>query len=383
MKKALFIAVFSILAHLAHSQDAKPVKIAVFAPVYLDSVFEGEVYKAGKANIPRYIISGLDFYNGVMMAIDSLNRENVSVEVLFYDTKSAEGIEQHLSDTAMQDVSMIIASFKDLDKIQPMADFALSKKILLISATYPNNGGIRSNPSLVLVNPTLMAHLEGVYRYAKKNYPTQTITFFRKRGDTEDMIENVFQGLNKKTAGTQLKMRTVTVADSVSAADVAPYLDSNRQNIIICGSLNESFGASLTKALALNKNYRCIAIGMPTWDGVRDISKEVEVVYSTPYNFSRTDKTGIALTDKYKTRYAGRATDMVFKGFETMYHFTKLLLKYGAALPAHLSDKEFKLFNDFDFQPVKAYPESVSADYLENRKLYFIRKKDGVVRSVN
>ena len=63
-------------------------KIAVFAPIYLDSAFADGNYKLGNANLPRQMVAGLDFYNGVMLAIDSLNKEHVPVTVLFYDTKS-------------------------------------------------------------------------------------------------------------------------------------------------------------------------------------------------------------------------------------------------------------------------------------------------------
>jgi hypothetical protein len=66
----------------------KPLKIAIFAPVYLDSAFEGPIYKLGKNNLPRYMLPGLDFYNGAMMAVDSLNKEHAAVEVLFFDTKN-------------------------------------------------------------------------------------------------------------------------------------------------------------------------------------------------------------------------------------------------------------------------------------------------------
>lgn len=384
MERVLF-AILSILSFAvakAQPQATKPLKVAVFAPVYLDSVFTGDTYKLGKAaNLPRYILSGLDFYNGVMLAIDSLNKEKAQVEVLFYDSKSATGIEQQLADTAMQDVSLIIASFNNRDEIKPVADFALAKNILLISATYPNDGGTTANPSFVLLNPTITAHIEGLYKYVKRLYPTQTITWFRKEGDAEDMIENIFTAQYKKSGGTQVKLKQVTLSDSFSTSEVLHFLDSNRQNVIICGSLNETFGSNLAKALSSSKSYRVLAIGMPTWDGIRDISKDLEIVYSTPYNFSRTEKQGMILADKYKNKYAGRATDMVFKGFESMYHFTKLLLKYGSSLTAHLSDKEFKLFNDFDILPVKS--STGTTDYLENRKLYFIKKKDGAVRTVN
>jgi ABC-type branched-subunit amino acid transport system substrate-binding protein len=384
--KNLPLAVLCLLSFAfarAQAPVAKPLKVAVFAPVYLDSVFSGDAYKLGKANLPRYILSGLDFYNGVMLAVDSLNKEKAPVEVLFYDSKTPGGLEQQLADTLMQDVSLIIASFNNREEIKPVADFALAKKIILISATYPNDGGIKENTSFVLINPTLTAHIEGLYRYVRKYYPLQTITWFSKKGETEELIESIFTSQNKKTGGTQVKLKTVSLSESFTDAEVLSNMDSSRQNIIICGSLNEAFGSNLSKALSSNKNFRMVAIGMPTWDGIRDISKDLEVVYSTPYNFSRTEKPGITLSEKYKNKYSGRATDMVYKGFESMYHFTKLLLKYGNAFASHLSDKECKVFNDFDIQPVKSSTDPAMTDYLENKKLYFIRKKVGMIRTVN
>ncbi len=89
----------------------KPLKIAVFASVYLDSVFTDGNYKPGNGNLPRYVVPGLDFYNGVMMAIDSLNKENLPVTVQFYDTKSVTTpLNTVLQSEELQDVSLIIAA---------------------------------------------------------------------------------------------------------------------------------------------------------------------------------------------------------------------------------------------------------------------------------
>ena len=122
---------------------------------------------------------------------------------------------------------------------------------------------------------------------------------------------------------------------------------------------------------------------MPTWEGIRDISKNIEVIYTSPFNFLKNDKLLFELFSKYKAKYAGRPNDMFFKGFESMYHFSKLLVKYPTGIIKALSDKDFKLFNDFDFQPIRSGKQSNSIDYLENKKIYFIRKMDGLVKSVN
>ncbi|HRO71687.1 MAG TPA: hypothetical protein PK951_14955, partial [Chitinophagaceae bacterium] len=62
-------------------------KIAVFAPLYLDSAFDvNNEYRYAKNNFPKFINSGLEFYEGVQLALDSLNQEGVELEVFVYDT---------------------------------------------------------------------------------------------------------------------------------------------------------------------------------------------------------------------------------------------------------------------------------------------------------
>ncbi len=379
---------FLVSAIAQNAVAQQPLKIAVFAPVYLDSAFNGNDYKLGNTNsLPRYMLPGLDFYNGMLLAIDSLETEHVPLEVLFYDSKSAaEPLVKVLQKPELAGVSLIVASFNTRNEIKPLADFALNKNIPLISATYPNDGGMTGNPFFALVNPTLPTHCVGLYRYLQRIYPTSSMIMFRRKGTSEDMIQSEFSSVSKQTAGVPLKIKTVELPDTFNMKQVTGYLDSTKQNIVICGTLNETFGINLVKALDEAKNYPSIAIGMPTWDALKELDRtNVEILYSTPftYNYLRKDKTGQQLVSKYRTRFQARPSDMAFKGFESLYHFGKLLLKYNTGLINHLSDKDFHLFNEFDFQPVRMNKEHVLPDYLENKKLYFIRKAGGQLKSLN
>lgn len=387
LKKFILVFIILISYYSANAQEQPRVwKVAVFAPVYLDSAYTQDGnYRLGNQILPRYMMPGLDFYNGVMLAIDSLNAEKQPVEVIFYDSKSIKGNPNNaIQDSALADVSLIIASFNNRNEIKPLSDFALEHEIPLISATYPNDAGLMENPYFILINPTLRTHLEGIYNYLQRIYPTSTMTMFRRKGAVEDMIQNGFAEIARSSKSVPLKIKTIELTDSFTTSQVIAYLDSTRQNIVICGSLNESFGTNLVKSLSESKKYRSIAIGMPTWDALRGVDRNVEILYTTPYHFIRTDKLGLDITNTYRNKFSGRPSDMVFKGFEAMYRFTKLLIKHEGALMKNLSDKSLKLFNDFDIQPVKPYSNNPNAvDYLENKKLYYIRKMDGQIRSVN
>jgi hypothetical protein len=196
------------------------------------------------------------------------------------------------------------------------------------------------------------------------------------------MIVGSFNELNKKTQGLPLKIKTVELSDTFTTAQVQMHLDSTKENIIVCASLNEAFGYNLVKSIASSKKYKAITIGMPTWDAIKDIGKDAEIIYTTPYNYSRTDKIAQQINNQYRNNYFGRPSDMVFKGFEALYHFGKLLITYNKNLIAHLSDKSYKLFNDFDFQPVKQKNDTAIPDYLENKKIYFIKKVDTQIKVV-
>lgn len=393
MKKlllSLLVLPISLLVLAQAGDTSRPIKIAVFSPIYLDSSFNGTNFKLDAASLPKATLPGLEFYNGIMMAVDSLQSEKANVEVLFFDSKSTtEPMAKLLSGSVWDSVSLIIVSFNSRTDIKPLADFAASKSIPLISSTFPNDGGVNGNPFFVLINSTLRTHIEGIYRHLQKQYSTGNLVYVRKKGQVEDMIQNVFASMGRTTPGIPLKYKSIELTDSFTNKQLLAAMDSTKNNVVICGTINEAFGGRLIRALNASRNYPSIAIGMPTWDGIKEVnraaafdSKGIELVYSTPYNFSRTDKLGAWITSTYKDRYFARPSDWVFKGFESMYHFTKLLLRYRDDFINHLSDKEAKLFNDFDIQPVKLRKENTMPDYLENKKLYFIKKQDGVVKSV-
>ena len=69
---------------------------------------------------------------------------------------------------------------------------------------------------------------------------------------------------------------------------------------------------------------------------------------------------------------------MVFKGFEAVYMFTKLLVKDPDNFMNHLNDKDIKVFCDYTFRPVRLNNDVAIPDYFENKHLYFIKVLNGV-----
>ena len=378
----LFLVLLNYL--ISFSQAAfqpKHHKIAVFVPLYLDSAFnQSQDYEYGK-NFPKFLNPGLEFYEGLQLAADSLNKTTAAIDVYVYDTRSAgTSVANVIHTPDFDNVELIIGQVTKEELIQ-LADIAKKKNIPFINTNLPNNYGVVDNPSLVLLNSTLKTHVQAIYKFLQKGYATTPVVVFTRKGDQEDKLKSYFADIEHNSASSFLKPTFVTLNNGFTTRQLIPYLDSTRTTMCIAGSLDEQFAKQLCMNLAvLNKTYPVQVMGMPTWDGIRDFEKRdyngLEIFYSTPFYNAKTDKASAYIINYFKNNLYSRPTDVVFRGYECMMRFSKLLVDNGNGQTAAIGEKKYKVFTDFDIQPV-LNNHSFSIDYYENRKLYFIKLLDG------
>jgi hypothetical protein len=343
--------------------------IIVFIPLEIDGAFNGTDYILGNNNLPKTMLPGLDFYNGVLMAVDSLKKSSTTFDIRIIDTKQKNNsLTTLLTDSSLQKPTLIISALTNKVDTKLIADFALAQQSPMVSAVFPNDAGVTNNPFFTVLNPTLKTQCEAIYNYIQTNFSKNTILYLKKKGATEDYIQNIIVDSNSKTSKSFLN---IDVTDSISFADIAPYLDSTKQNILLCGSLKESFGYSIVKLLNDNPAYKSTIIGMPTWDGEKSFNvTNVEIIYASPFYFNGNEKLLKQLTAAYKLKYLGRPSDQFFKGFESMLYFTNGLLS-----------KPTPVFNSIKIMPVYNEDNKSQVDYFENKNLYFFRKQNGQIKS--
>lgn len=379
-------AFFSLQQASAQVADSAPklktYRIGIFAPLYLDSVFASNGHFRYREGIPKFIVPAVDFVNGVQVALDSMILDNENVEATIYDTKSyTQPLAQLIKDKKLDRLDLVIGSVKDMD-FKALADFALEKNIPFISATYPNDGGITHNPFVVLVNSTLKAHCEAIFSYILQSHGTDKIFLCRKKGAQEDKVASYFKQINEQEGKPLLNIQTLNLDSTISTNLLKNKLDSNRQSIIIGGSLEENFAFNLTAACnVLNEKYPITLIGMPNWDAFKSLQKKDDfdgfpIYFTTPYYNKKEDNYSRILIDAYAKKTKGKPTDMAFKGFESAYLFIKLLTKYPNDFMSHLNEKPYRIFSEYNFRPVLKKTGNLP-DYFENKHLYFIKILNG------
>jgi hypothetical protein len=362
----------------------KVYRVAVFAPMYLDSVFTMGKLKSN--SLPKFIMPAVEFIQGAQIGFDTLLLNGKKAEAHFYDTRSySQPISWLIKNKKLDLIDLIIGSVKEPD-FSELAQFAVQKSVAFISVTYPNDGNLRNNPFTVIVNSTLKTHCEGIFSYLVQKHGMDNIYLVKKKNDNR--IDDYFRAANLSEGKPLLKIKTIMLDSSISSYGLKNLVDTTKPIVIIGASLDENFSIKLVEACyPIQKNNSLVLIGMPNWDGFRSLQqknafKDFPILFTTPHYDSKSNAYEDFLIDRYFKNYRAKPTDMAYKGFESAYYFTDILLHFGNDFMQHLNENQTAVFHDFNFRPVYNKKDSIIPDYYENKHLFFMEILNGeIVRS--
>jgi len=375
----LFIGIQNSFAQINYAPEGKVYRVAVFAPMYLDSVFT--MGKLNSNTLPKFIMPAIEFVQGAEIAFDTLTLNGKKVEAYFYDSKSfTQPIAWLIRNKKLDSINLIIGSVKEPDYSE-LAQFAVQRSIPFVSVTYPNDGGIRENPFTIIVNSTLKAHCEGIFSYILQKHGTDNIYLVKKKNDNR--IDNYFKEINSAEGKPLLNIKTIMLDSSISSYGLSMLVDTTKPIVIIGASLDETFSRKLADACyPIQKTNPLILIGMPNWDGFRslqkkDVYKDFPIRFTTPHYDTKNNAFENFLTDNYFQQYRSKPSDMANKGFESAYYFTNILLNFGKDFMLHLNENQFAVCHDFNFRPVYNNKNSIVPDYFENKHLFIMEILNG------
>jgi hypothetical protein len=380
----LLAMAFSAGAKKPEEQPDRPVT-SILIPLQIDSLFKGTSYKYGNS-IPRFALPYLEFYHGVLLAVEALKAQRIPAIIQVIDTRRGGGLATVLSDYDTKRSNLLIGVAQNATDLKMMADFAKARSIPFVSATFPNDGNVKENPHMAIMNPTIRTHCQGLVKYINNNHPIDNITVLTRKGSAETMLNQwLDEGANTNTP----KWKRVTLVDTFAARQILTYLDSTRNNTLVVSSMDAAFGQRLLRQVAAFKGkYPVTIVGMPTWDDF-DLRKSefrgLTVVYSTPFEpLSTNIDLHRNLSAKYETIANSKPSDMALKGYEFTYRFARQLAGIGEE--GNLFETTFIAdpfcFSTLELKPVVEIDKPGQINYYENQKLYFIKKTDGLVKGI-
>ncbi len=385
MKKAIILVLSLTFSMLGEAQQKKPtIRAALFVSLYLDSSFDKTGNYVFKNSFPKNAAAGLEFYEGASLAIDSINTKGTSVILETFDIKSKNGsLTTLLENKKFDSIDLIIGQLEGFEYLQ-IAKISKAKNIPLINATYPNDGGIRASPTVFLANPKINSHIQVIFNQIEKKWPEGNIIWCKRGNSYDEKVESIFKDFNGSSNNATFKYKTLILNELFSNADLAAMVDSTKNNVIISGSLDEDFCKKLITAVSsLEKKNKIQVIGMPSWESFKEIQHknyaELPIFYTSSFHIPVGHNWATTFDNQFKNTIGIKSTITAYKAYELTFYFIKLLLKYGQITMFNLDDPQFKLMTDFDFRPVNFNAKEVKPDYFENKKIYFLRRQNGIV----
>lgn len=387
MKSLLLILVFLAGFNPAEAQFSKrTIKVGLFTSLYLDQHFTDSLTLKSPKEFPRLAVPGLEFYEGASLAIDSLNKNGISVKLHVFDLQSQQGnINLLIQNATLEQFDMIIAQASG-NEISQLALLAKELKIPLINATHPNDRGIRENPYFYIANPTLTSHLEFLQEQIHHKWKNANIIWIRRQNPIDNRLEEQFQELNNRRGNKKLQLISISLPENFTTQDIHPQIDTTKTNVFVAGSLDDKFGAGLIQVLnSFPKKGLLNVVGMPNWENLKEIQLTkyagLPIFYSSSFYIAPTNTWAKEMEQIFKENIYTKPSLSVYKGFELTYYFASVFSKHARVYVEDPTDVIFTPLNDLAFKAVKTKGPEGPVDYFENKKLYLLRRLNGATIS--
>ncbi|MDD3569187.1 MAG: ABC transporter substrate-binding protein [Bacteroidales bacterium] len=331
----------------------------------LDNQFQPASRSKGSERISPQTANFLDFYQGALIALDSLKDLGMSINLYVYDTKrSAERARQLTHEKGMQDAHLIIGPAYT-ECLQPIAEFALEQRIPIVSPLSRNNYLLERNPYIFQANPSFMTQLQEFINIIDF-CSGQNIVLVHEADSTNRVMVESFKDMITQRIGSCPSSRLIHFKEvSYRPGSPAPEVQErishslalDRENLILVPTNNEAFVSDLLgnlHALSTIYKYPISTYGFPSWQRFRNI--QVDYFYQlqlhlfTPFFVNYSDPHVKSFITKYRDAFRAEPTQYAYQGYDVMLYFLTAMKNYGIDFQFCISNhKQNLLQSKFSF----------------------------------
>lgn len=319
----------------------------------------------------------VEYYEGFLMAVDSLKRSGTSIDLYTYNSgANVNSLNDILSKNEMKNMDIIFGPLQQ-QQIKPLADFAKKNDIRLVIPFTSKDNTVFRNPAIYQINTPQSYLYSEVYDHFVRQFPNANVIFIEANSKTKDKADFI-KGLKDELRNRSIPMATLDEDASVEALKSA--LKAGRENIFIPTSGSNLVLIKCLPQLTLlvreNPEFSIHMFGYPEWQTyTKDHLEsffELDTYFYSSFYTNDLFPAAKNFTRNYR-RWYGKDMDERYPkygmlGFDTGYFFLKGLARYGSELENNLQRMDFApIQTGFKFQRVNNWGGFV------NKKVFFVR----------
>lgn len=278
----------------------------------------------------------IHFYEGALLAIDSLKQQGININLSVFDTEQKEARIRHLIATDKLRYADLIIGPVYPNEQKEVAEYAFKNHIPMVSPLSATDDIVRSNPWFFqvntprnVINEITAKHVAG--KYSKSNFIILK-TGNQASAQDNDLIAQIRAEVSKNNNGNN-NFRTCDFQKS-GLAGLREMVIKDRKNIIILTSGSEAeVSVGLSNIHTLAPNYDITVIGTNRFTQFESINQEYfhdgQLEFLAPYWPDYSKDVTKSFVRKFRHFFKTEPNQFSMQGYDVTYYFAKAVSEFG------------------------------------------------------
>ena len=319
----------------------------------------------------------VEYYEGFLMALDSLKERGVSVDLYTYDSGNTQAsVKQILNKPEMAGMDIIFGP-AHTDQVKPMSDFAQKNNIRLVIPFTSKSDEVFNNPSVYQINTPQSYLYSEVYEHFLRKFSGANIIFLDAATGDEDKAEFI-KGMKDELQSKQMTFKELK-GEMINPDGLKLVVDSLRENVVIPTSGKNIALIKILPQLVVttreHPNYNMKLFGYPEWQTYTNDHLasfyEMDTYFYSSFYTNNLFPAAIQFTQAFRKWYSKDMANTYPKygmlGFDTAFFFLQGLHRYGSNMEDNMNQMQITpIQTGFKFDRVNNWGGFI------NRKVFFV-----------
>jgi len=347
----------SVLNTVNSSDTSTVVSSGLEETIGIDSV---QVHSALALEVYDQSKPALNFYEGFLLALDTLQKEGVNVKVKIYDTE--QKVSKIISDPWLLEAGLIIGP-RDVKQQPPVSAFSAKNRIPMVAPFLADDTLVHQSPYFFQLTPSKKSVLEQTADFVAERYVGQNIIVlttgdFRKTNEWK-MIERLKDQLSSHShlkKGGHIAEVPFTGGGDQGHIQTRGSMKKELENVVLVPLTDnrrarEAMLARVVNALqVLSKNFSITLVGLSDYPKFESINTEyyhqLNLHYLTPSFIDYEDPAVQGFIKKYRDNYKGEPDPYSFRGYDIGLFFGEAYRNYGNGFVKQITSVKAKSLQD-------------------------------------
>ena len=319
----------------------------------------------------------LEFYEGFLMAVDSLKHQGVSMDIYTYDTKGSEQtVKQLLAGQQLKGMDVIFSP-NHTATTQLLAEFARQHQIRLVVPFSNKVDQVFTNPQVYQINTPQSYLYSEVYEHFIRKFRKANVVFLSDGASKEK--EEFVKGMKDELKANGIRFRQIQVSGEVDGVQVIAAMDTLNQNVFIPTSGSNTALIRLLPHLTLvrreHPHFDMQLFGYPEWQTYTSEHLasfyELDTYFYSSFYTNNLFPEAVRFIQSYRRWFSKDMRNTYPKfgmlGFDIGYFFLKGISVHGNQLEEKLAQMQLQpIQTGFKFERVNNWGGFI------NRKVFFV-----------